>query len=231
VWDLTERFNQRLAADGAWCWPQLRASVAIAERYGAKGPRRYRHVVVDEAQDLTPAHWLLLRALVPEDADDLFIAGDTYQRIYGQPVTLGKLGIDIRGRSRKLTLNYRTTREILRAALAIEADATADDLDGDLDSLAGYRSVMTGANPRFQPHPTEDAELAAIADQVKVWTAEHLPGSVAVTVPSNAMAERVIAALEAEDLPAQPLTAEQNPGEDVVHVGTMHRLKDSNTGS
>ena len=42
--------------------------------------QRYRHVVVDEAQDLSAAHWKMLRAMVPAGRDDMFLAGDTHQR-------------------------------------------------------------------------------------------------------------------------------------------------------
>ncbi|WP_205324986.1 UvrD-helicase domain-containing protein [Glycomyces sp. YM15] len=225
VWDLVERFEQRRTANGAWCWPQLRATVALAEEHRLKGPYRYRHVVIDEAQDLTPAHWRLLRAMAPREADDLFITGDTFQRIYGQPVTLSRLGVDIRGRSKRLTLNYRTTKEILRAALAIEADARADDLDGDLDSLAGYRSVMTGAAPRFAGYDGETAELAAIVDQVRAWTAEQPPGSVAIAVPQKFQVDNVIGALRSAGIPVFPLSTDREPDPQAVHVGTMHRLK------
>jgi superfamily I DNA/RNA helicase len=60
---------------------------------------RYKHVVVDEAQDLRPAHWKMLRAMVAPGEDDMFIAGDTHQRIYDQQVTLGTVGVNIRGRA------------------------------------------------------------------------------------------------------------------------------------
>ena len=84
--------------------------------------------MIDEAQDLHPAHWKLLRALVPTGTDDLFIVGDAHQRIYGKPAPLSRFGIETRGRARRLTVNYRTSREILRWCLQI-ADADADDLD------------------------------------------------------------------------------------------------------
>ncbi|HEX2143061.1 MAG TPA: UvrD-helicase domain-containing protein [Glycomyces sp.] len=225
IWDLVERFNLRLSETDSWCWPQLRASVALAEEHRLKGPYRYRHIVIDEAQDLAPSHWRLLRAMAPHDNDDLFITGDTFQRIYGQPVTLSRLGVDIRGRSRRLTLNYRTTKEILRAAMAIEADMQADDLDGDLDSLAGYRSVMSGAAPRFSGHHAEAAELAFIVEQVRSWTVEHPPGSVAVAVPQKFQVDKVIGALRAEDVNVFPLSTDREPDPEAVHVGTMHRLK------
>ena len=66
-------------------------------------------MVVDEAQDLHERQWRLLRALVDEQPDDLFIVGDSHQRIYDRRSSLSKVGINIRGRSRKLKINYRTT--------------------------------------------------------------------------------------------------------------------------
>jgi superfamily I DNA/RNA helicase/mRNA-degrading endonuclease RelE of RelBE toxin-antitoxin system len=225
VWELVERFNARLAERRAWCWPQVRATTALAERHRSEGGHRYRHIVVDEAQDLTPAHWVLLRALAPQRTDDLFITGDTFQRIYGQPVTLGQLGIEIRGRSKRLTLNYRTTKEILKTALAIEAGAVADNLDGEADSLAGYRSVMSGAGPEFSPQETEDAELAAIAARARAWTEAHGPGGIAVAVPQKRLIGKVLKALRVEGIEGHQLGSDQEPGAEAVHVGTMHRMK------
>jgi superfamily I DNA/RNA helicase len=77
------------------------------------------HVLVDEGQDLSPVHWQMLRALVAPGPDDLFLAEDSHQRIYSSPVVLGRYGIRIVGRSRRLTLNYRTTAQNLRNALGI----------------------------------------------------------------------------------------------------------------
>ncbi|CQR61259.1 UvrD/REP Helicase [Streptomyces leeuwenhoekii] len=93
---------------------------------GAWQRYRYRHIVVDEAQDLAAAHWKMLRAMVAPGPDDIFLVGDTHQRIYDNRVTLGSLGVHIRGRSAKLTLSYRTTRE-------------PSPLLGDLPTAAGTR--------------------------------------------------------------------------------------------
>lgn len=116
-------------------------------------------------------------------------------------------------------------KEILRTALAIEADARPDDLDGDFDSLAGYRSVMSGAPPRFAGHADEAAELGAIVDQVRSWLDEHGPGGVAVAVPTNPLSKRVHGALADAGLSVFPLSANGTPDSGAVHVGTMHRLK------
>ena len=120
VWQLVEQFTKRLDEANLWTFRQVAAHAArIEQQLAATREPRYRHVVVDEAQDLSPAHWMLLRAMVAPGPNDLFLAGDTHQRIYDNYVSLGSLGIEIRGRSSRLTLSYRSTHEILTAASRI----------------------------------------------------------------------------------------------------------------
>ncbi|MCH7231566.1 UvrD-helicase domain-containing protein, partial [Glycomyces sp. L485] len=89
VWDLVERYQARLTSEGIWSGEQICMAAALAETARSwTGRRRYRHIVVDEAQDLSAVHWRLLRALCPETTDDLFIAGDNFQRIYRQPLRM-----------------------------------------------------------------------------------------------------------------------------------------------
>ena len=93
-------------------------------------------MVVDEAQDMGTQAFRLIRALVPSGPDDLFIVGDGHQRIYGRnKVVLGQCGIDIRGRSARLKVNYRTTDETRRLAVSILEGVEVDDLDGGRDRL------------------------------------------------------------------------------------------------
>lgn len=117
---------------------------------------------MDEAQDLHAAHWKLLRALVAEQNDDLFIVGDAHQRIYDNRTSLSAHGINVRGRSKRLTLNYRTTRQILTASLALLNGEEFDDLDGQHEELRGYRSVLAGAAPEVIGYATQSEELAAL---------------------------------------------------------------------
>ena len=123
-----------------------------------------RHVIVDEAQDLTAAHWRLLRALVPQRKDDIFIVGDSHQRIYGRHVPLSRFGIETRGRSKRLTINYRTSRQIFAWSLGV-VDQKADDLDEGTDSMLGARSIFSGhavERPGFDGLP-EDPDEALLA--------------------------------------------------------------------
>src|SRR5690606_34141498 len=100
-----------------------------------------------EAQDISNAAFELIRAAVEPAENDLFIVGDAHQRIYRHKVVLGRVGIEVRGRSRSLKVNYRTTDEIRRWACAQLEGCTVDDLDGQVDTLRGYRSLTHGDAP------------------------------------------------------------------------------------
>ena len=115
VWDVIEAYRAQARIAGSVDFPEAATIAAVHLRRAADMNGEYvaDHVLVDEGQDLGPAHWQLLRALAGEHADDLFIAEDSHQRIYGQRVALSQFGIRIVGRSQRLTLNYRTTAQNL----------------------------------------------------------------------------------------------------------------------
>lgn len=110
-------------------------------------PLGIRAMVVDEAQDISSAGFELIRAAVKPAENDLFLVGDAHQRIYRHKVVLGRVGIEVRGRSRSLKVNYRTTDEIRHWACAQLEGCSVDDLDGNIDSLRGYHSLTHGDKP------------------------------------------------------------------------------------
>jgi hypothetical protein len=91
----------------------------------------------------------MIRALVGEGPDDLFIAEDSHQRIYGNRIVLGRYGIRIVGRSQRLTLNYRTSAQNLRYAMAVLDGGDYLDLEDQAES-AGYRSARSGPEPSVE---------------------------------------------------------------------------------
>ncbi|WP_329238999.1 AAA family ATPase [Streptomyces sp. NBC_01460] len=192
---------------------------------------RYRHVVVDEAQDLSASHRRMLRAMVPRGPNDIFLVGDAHQRIYAHHVILGRLGIETRGRAaRRLTLNYRTTREFLRSAGGLVTGETFDDLDGGDDSLQGYRSVLTGMAPQFWRAPDWHAEMRAVATLIQ----EHHDNygtpyrAMAISVPDGAAATQMAGMLARAPfgIPAVELGRDGVRGDrDAVRIGTMYRFK------
>jgi serine/threonine protein kinase/superfamily I DNA/RNA helicase len=227
IWQVTQRFSAWLKTQPVWTWRQVAAQAAVAEMNSAAEPGhrfRYRHVVVDEAQDLSAAHWRMLRAMVPVGPDDMFLTGDAHQRIYGNHVTLSTVGINIRGRSHLLTLSYRTTREILATALELMTGESVDDLDGEKDTLAGYRSLLHGRAPLFRGTATWEEEQQLIVAQAKAWS--DLPGgSVAVCLPTRDLAATVLGRLRAEGVDAVEISPDGPVRPDGVHVGTINRFK------
>lgn len=257
IWQLVERFTMRLEDQGVWTFRQVAEAAARAEgervakiranreREAAHGGPmlhhqdqshaglrfRYEHVVVDEAQDLNPAHWTLLRAVVDQGNDDIFLVGDTHQRIYGHQVSLASLGINIVGRSSRLTLSYRTTREILGSALGLLGEESWDDLDEGTDHLRGYRSVLRGPRPDFHGALTWESEIEAVVARVSKLReraeTEGKVASIAVAVPNHEMVGEVERELVRAGLSAAALGREGPPPgkEESVHVGTLHRYK------
>jgi superfamily I DNA/RNA helicase len=227
IWALIEVYERRLEQDRAVGFKQLAATAARIAEGGLEPRQQYAHIVVDEAQDLHAAHWRLLRALAPEGPNDLFVCGDTHQRIYDNRVTLGSLGIDIRGRSHRLNLNYRTTRQILAAAGDLLDGEEFDDLDGGADDLSGYRSVLSGRDADLVGYPSELTELSALVDRVAGWQkAGILPQDIAVVARTGALCDAALNALNSAGQGAIRVDAGKAPaGGDHVHVMTMHRTK------
>lgn len=225
VWSAYRAFDQALRAEGAWTHEMI---CVAATRLLAEGTDRpYRHVVVDEAQDLSSVQWRFLRAVVEPGQDDIFLAGDAHQRIYHHRVSLRDLGIPVVGRSARLTVNYRTTAEILGWSLGMLRDEQIDDLDDGLDSVAGYRSEVHGPTPRLHGFATWNDETRAVAEQVREWVRAGVgPAEIGIAARSNRLAEAVVPALLRVGVPAALLTRPADRGErPAVAVGTMHRMK------
>ncbi|HSH56344.1 MAG TPA: UvrD-helicase domain-containing protein [Halomonas sp.] len=182
-------------------------------------------VIVDEAQDMGAQAFMLLRALVPEGPNDLFIVGDGHQRIYGKnKVVLGQCGINIRGRSARLKVNYRTTDETRKLAVSVLDGVEVDDLDGGQDSQQFYHSLMHGPAPEVRCFDSmgEQAEaiLAAIRDNGLA------PEACCVIARTHRELAELKSTLESRRQPCHQLdgrSAATPDGE--LNLATMHRVK------
>ncbi len=225
VWKVIETATQRLAARNKRTYVQIAAAAAGYLDQDVVKP--YQHVIVDEAQDLHEAQWRLLRAAVAEGPNDLFIVGDAHQRIYGRRSSLSKVGINIRGRSRKLRINYRTTRQILRWSLAVLGAGDYDDLDEGVDTqdVAGYHSYLDGPEPTCAGYPSKAAMAAALVEQVKRWIASGVDESdIGIAARTKGSFAAIEDSLRAAGVLAQQLGRELRSA-DGVAIGTMHRMK------
>jgi superfamily I DNA/RNA helicase len=191
----------------------------------------YRAVIVDEAQDISAEAFRLLRQIVPPvagRANDLFIVGDAHQRIYAHRVILGRCGIDIRGRSRKLRLNYRTTDEIRKWAVALLEDCDIDDLDGGRDDNKGFRSWLHGDYPEVQKQATFDGEIEVIAERIHQLEKENIPlSSICVVARTQSLLNQYESALEAKGIECLRIQHQvsDDPGMPGLRTATMHRVK------
>ena len=222
VWQVAQQVTTELAAAGQSTHFQLANEATRLLRQ--PGAPRYRHILVDEAQDLHPAQWRLLRAAVDPGPDDLFIAADPHQRIYGNRVALAGLRITVRGRSRRLSLNYRTTQEILAWALPLLGADPVTGLDGEADSLLGYHSPMHGPRPRAWQAASRTEEFGLLAERVRSWLSAGLePHAIGVTARSAALIREAREALEAAGIATASLSGRSHVP--AVRTGTMHAMK------
>lgn len=226
VWHTVEEFRDICRRMRVVSYPEVLAVAAECLRMRAEktAERIADHVLVDEAQDLHAAHWAFLRAMTDEGPNDLFVAEDPHQRIFTEPLRLSDLGINIVGRSRRLTLNYRTTEQTLRFAVKILVDGTYLDLEGEQDSISGYRSARIGPPPKLLTPPASQ-QLPTVADQLQEWLAAgHTPNTLAILTRSREERKKVARYLGRHGI--ETVEYEDHPvGTDCVQVLTMHRAK------
>lgn len=224
LWPAVELFETMLRERKGTTY--LKVCARAAELLAASSPT-HDHVVVDEAQDLHPAQWRVLRGAVAPGSDDLFITGDPHQRIYDSRVSLGSLGIAVTGRTHRLRLNYRSTEEILTWSTGLLSPVTVEDLGGDgHDTLAGYRSLLRGRRPHTAGHGSEQEEVTALVARVQDWIAQGIrPAEIGVCARFNVLLDKAYDKLATAGVPV--VRVRDNPGADVdgVRLATMHAMK------
>ena len=228
AWRVFDEYRTRLAERGL---KEVDDAYRDAAALLQNDPGRldYTAVIVDEAQDMGAQAYRLIRAIVPDGANDLFVVGDGHQRIYGRnKVVLGRCGIDVRGRSRKLRLNYRTTEETRRWAARLLAGRAIDDLDGGSDDDKGITSLTRGPKPLLRHFENGEKQSAFIVNYLKQIKAEDssLRG-VCVVARTRRERDAIGSALKEQDLAHVTLEAGTVDSAEAegVRLATMHRVK------
>ena len=233
VWELREAWDRNMADRGVMDFPD-HVLAALEYARGLSEPL-YSAVIVDEAQDLTLAGLLLLRALVnaPDHDRDrpngLLVLGDGAQRIYPGGYTLRQAGAEVRGRTTVLDVNYRNTTRIIDAALAVAGAADVEDLDEDYrrsDQLAD--TVRDGPRPLLVQARDADDQIHEIARWIRKMAAMDdpiMPGDTAVLVPWNRQAKVAERLLKGCGIGVQSLDRYDGRPNDLVKLGTYHRGK------
>ncbi|MEU1705117.1 UvrD-helicase domain-containing protein [Streptomyces sp. NPDC005706] len=224
LWPAVELFESLLRERKATT--HLKMCARAADLLADSAPT-HDHVVVDEAQDLHPAQWRVLRRAVAVGSDDLFISGDPHQRIYDAKVSLGSLGIPVTGRTHRLRINYRSTEEILVWSTRILSPVSVEDLGGEgSDTLAGYRSLLHGRRPHVDGYGSEQAEVGALVDRVQDWIAQGIrPSEIGVCARFNVLLDKAHDRLVAAGVPVARVKDQPGPDVEGVRLATMHAMK------
>jgi superfamily I DNA/RNA helicase/mRNA-degrading endonuclease RelE of RelBE toxin-antitoxin system len=221
LWPVFDSVRKYLAARALLTEAGLFAATAAI--YAQRDNKPFTHIVVDEAQDLGVPELRFLASIAPKEPDALFFAGDLGQRIFRQPFSWKTLGVDVRGRSVTLKVNYRTSHQIRMAADRL-LPASVRDVDGIEDNRQGTISIFDGPEPEIIVAPDVAGERAAVATRLQSAISDgYSPSDIGVFVRSEAELPRARAAVRDAGLAARSLVDGGAPGE--VLVGTMHLAK------
>jgi superfamily I DNA/RNA helicase len=223
LWAVFEEVKASLREQGLMTRAGMFSRLAETIRERRHPP--FEFAVVDEAQDIRVAQLRFLAALGGDRPNSLFFAGDLGQRIFQSPFSWKSLGVDIRGRSRTLRINYRTSHQIRMQADRLLGPEVAD-VDGNVDDRRGTVSVFNGPSPDILVLDSVEAEVEAVGAWLKARNGEGVePREIAIFARSAEQLERARAAALESGLPSDVLNEhmETNPGS--VSISTMHLAK------
>ena len=223
LWTIFEQVRGELSARNLLTEAEL--FTKLAERIAARSHAPFDFAVVDEAQDLSVSHLKFLAALGGNRPDALFFAGDLGQRIFQQPFSWKQLGVNVRGRSRALRVNYRTSHQI-RTQADLLLDPEIADVDGNSERRDETISVFNGPEPDIHRFDNATAEQKAVG----TWIAEQItrgiaPEEIGLFVRSDTELQRAQAAIDSANVPYQALNDQMIPKMGFVAVSTMHLAK------
>jgi hypothetical protein len=223
IWPWFEQLRVQLDARNELTKAQLFAWVE--DYYSGVSNKPFTHIVVDEAQDLGVPELRCLAALAPSGIDRLFFAGDLGQRIFKLPFSWKSLGVDIRGRSNTLKVNYRTSHQI-REQLDRLLPEELSDLDGLVEDRTGTISVFNGAAPEIVAAESEDEET----NHVVAWVGDLIdqgydPQQIGIIVRSDDQLIRARTVASRLGIETQILIGSVRPVEGRLSVGIMQLAK------
>jgi mRNA-degrading endonuclease RelE of RelBE toxin-antitoxin system len=223
LWSIFERVRSALKARDLVTYSDVFSRAALKLKEIAHPP--FDFAVVDEAQDVSVPQLRFLAALGAGRPNGLFFAGDLGQRIFQQPFSWKALGVDIRGRSSTLRINYRTSHQI-----RIQADRLlgpeVSDVDGNKEDRKGTISTFNGPPPEIMVLKTPQEEIKAVSQWLAARAAEGIvPHEIGVFVRSVTELDRARAVVEDAKLPYKVLDDHVETISGQASISTMHLAK------
>lgn len=230
VWALREEWDAEMERRGTVDFvDRMRRARDVAR---ALPEPAYRAAIVDEAQDFSEVGIQFVHALVDpgrrgDRPDSLLIVGDGAQRVYAGGFRPLGAGIDVRGRSTVLRLNFRTTRQIMEAALAVAGDVDVEDFEATRrrgEEVA--RSLREGPRPSLRMFEDEAHQQEHLIQRIRDVTGEGRGfGDILVATSTNEREKSIRSALVASGIPVEPLSDYDGVPSETVKVGTFDRSK------
>ena len=189
----------------------------------------YPHIIVDEAQDFSDNAYKLLRTMAGEQhMNDLFITGDAHQRIYKNHAVLSRCGINVRGRSSILKINYRTTEEIRKAAIGLLQGMSFDDLDDGADLGDKCQSLTHGQYPQIKKFRDANEESNFITNEIQKLVNSGVSASnICIVTRTNRLIDNYQAVLADNEIKSIKISRKQSDNRNIdgIRLATMHRIK------
>ena len=223
IWSIFQQVQTKLDEIGTITISQIFNK--LASKFINNQHLPFDYIVVDESQDVSVAQLRFLAALGEGKLNSLFFAGDLGQRIFQQPFSWKALGVDIRGRSRTLRINYRTSHQIRLQADRLLGPELAD-VDGNVEDRRGAQSVFNGPIPTIKVFEDQEAEIKAVGQ----WVFDRvesgiLPQEIGVFVRSGSELDRASKAVEKYGFAHKVLDEYVTVTSEHVSISTMHLAK------
>jgi superfamily I DNA/RNA helicase len=197
----------------------------LAEKVAQLPRPTFEFIIVDEAQDVGVPELRFLAALGGGRPNALFFTGDLGQRIFQQPFSWKELGVDVRGRSVRLRVNYRTSHQIRSRADRL-LGSELSDVDGIAEERTGTISAFNGIPPVVKVEQSEGSEREIVTSWLRQRCSEGLrPREIALFVRSNAEIPRAEAAARAANVPYAVLSEKMEATQGNITIATMHLAK------
>ena len=223
IWPIFMRTREILEKQGLYSWPSIFGRVT--NYYKDREHKPFTHIIVDEAQDLGVPELKMLATISPKSDEALFFAGDLGQRIFQEPFSWLGLGVDIRGRSFTLTVNYRTSHQIRQTVDKLLPSAVRD-VDGIEEDRKSTVSIFNGPEPEIKLFEDLNKE----AEELGLWVYENIdeglpPEEIGIFVRSVKELNRARAVAKSADQKVLELSDRVEDRTGRISIGTMHLAK------
>lgn len=223
LWAIFDRVRAGLLERRIVTWSDVFGR--LTESMTGKEDQPYDFAVIDEAQDLGVSEARFFAAMAAGRGDGLFFAGDLGQRIFQQPFSWKALGLDVRGRSHTLRINYRTSHQIRLHADRL-LPTTVSDVDGNIEGRRGTVSMFDGPSPMVEACSDSNHECRIVSNWISARLKDGCaPNEVGVFVRSDAELKRARAAVKAAGARFFELNDKVEVEIGAVAISTMHFAK------